>query len=296
MSRAGEAACDAGRRVRVMAIADRCEDDALERRLLHDGAHGAQRVHDVAGPSTVGRIVRPHVALELRAQVRVAIESSQRGDRVLPALRFPAHSLHSRHDSSSPEAIERAADLGALVPVRDLRLLVRQLHELRVGALVPERERHDPHQRSISVGVLAAPAGAERGRTSLERAQRFAGLNPAVEDATVDRHVPLLAPGKEPTGEVVRVEAIALEQRGEEAQRVRAIVRPGTGRRPLVRPLEPDGWGHRDRVRWRQGAGLVKLVGDTECVADEQSPDGAAHAIGDQVHGRTFSSPCPGRR
>jgi hypothetical protein len=172
--------------------------------------------------------------------------------------------------------------------MRDLRLLVCQLHELRVRLVVPQRQRQDPHQRSISVGVLTSPARAERGRTLLEGAQCFAGLKPAIEDAAIDSHVPLLLPGKEPAGEIVRVEAIALEQRREEAQRVRAVVRPGTGRRPVVRSIEPEGWNHLDRVGWRQGPGLVKLVGDSEGVADEQPPDAAAHAIGDEIHERTF--------
>ena len=101
---------------------------------------------------------------------------------------------------------------------------------------MPEGQGQDAHQRAVAVVALAGRPGLRGGRAGLEGREAPARGDADVEDLAIDGEVPLLIPAEHPTPEVLGVEPAAVQQRVEQAERLRAVVRPRPRRGPRVSP------------------------------------------------------------
>jgi hypothetical protein len=152
--------------------------------------------------------------------------------------------------------------------------------EFGVGAAMPERERQHAHQRTIA--VLVDVIGMRRplvdARTNL--LERNAGLYADVEHDTVNGHVAIVVPAQQTPGEIAGVEASHVEQRCQQTQRLRTVVRPRAGRHATMGARE-SGWRRElDVVRRRDLGGGAELVRNAERIADEQADETAGDAGG----------------
>src|SRR5687767_14052645 len=104
---------------------------------------------------------------------------------------------------------------------------------------MPKRERQHPHQRPITVVTLATGSGLRRFVTRSEARQRGPGLNADVEHVAIDGEIAMLEPVHHASTKIAEVELLTLEQRREQTQRLRAIVRPRARSDTLVSTNEP---------------------------------------------------------
>jgi hypothetical protein len=161
---------------------------------------------------------------------------------------------------------------------------VRISNERLVITLMPEREREHPHERAVAVCLLVGRARNRRRDTAHHRPDRPRGLDTHVEHMIVDCEVSAFVPSDEAPPEVVEIELSAIEQRGEEAQRLGTVVTPGRGRNTSVRPPKPNGRCHLDEVASWDLIASVELIRHTERITDESPDEGPLDARSTLCH------------
>lgn len=127
------------------------------------------------------------------------------------------------------------------MPVRNQGLTVSVVHQLRVVALMPERQGEHAHQRPVAIGFLIGGGGVRGVEAPAQPTYGVGGLHADIKNSTVHRQVALLVPGEEPPPQILYVEPVARHQRRQQAQGLRPVVGPRSGRGAAVGPDEAHG-------------------------------------------------------
>ncbi len=164
--------------------------------------------------------------------------------------------------------------------VRRLRLQRGVAHQFGIAARMPQRERQYAHQRTIAVAALVHGRGLRRVRSVAQRLDRVRGLDADVEHIAVDGEIAVVAPVDQPVREITQVHLSTVQQRREQAKRLRAVVRPGTRWHTRMRTREIRRRLQIDLLERRQIPCSAEFIRNTERVADQQADETAGDPIG----------------
>ena len=159
--------------------------------------------------------------------------------------------------------------------VGDPRMEHGVLDEFRIAPPVPQGQGQDAHERAVAVSHLVAASAFQGGDALLEPAQRLAGLHPDIEHVAAHGVVPVAVPSVDALHAVPGVHPSQVQQGGEQAKGLGAVVAPGARLDPVMGAQEVHGRGHLDPLGKGDARRRREFVGNAQGIAHEKPPQAA---------------------